>query len=87
MTVRITDEALAEAISRAHAAADIAHGDVSQWAGIEKYAATRGDDPTPARAAVIIDLLNLPAGTSSKAAYETAATAMLADFGPSSLRE
>jgi aminoglycoside phosphotransferase (APT) family kinase protein len=87
VSVRITDEALAEAISRAHAAADIAHGDVSQWAGIEKYAATRGDDPTPARAAVIIDLLNLPAGTSSEAAYETAATAMLADFGPSSLRE
>jgi aminoglycoside phosphotransferase (APT) family kinase protein len=87
VTVRITDEALNNAITRAHQAADIAHGDVSQWAGIEKYAATRGDDPTPARAAVILDLLGLPAETSSDAAYEAAAQAMLNDFGASPLRE
>ncbi len=87
MTVRIADEALAEAIARAHAAADIAHGDVSQWAGIEKYAATRGTDPTSARAAVIAELLDLPVGTASDTAYEAAAQAMLADFGPSPLRE
>ncbi|MGI9135703.1 MAG: phosphotransferase family protein [Candidatus Nanopelagicales bacterium] len=87
MTVRIDDQVLTEAIAGAHAAADIAHGDVSQWTGIEKYAATRGEDPTPARAAVIIDLLGLPAGTTNEAAYEAAAQAMLADFGPSPLRE
>ena len=87
MTVRIDDASLSAAIAKAHEAADIAHGDVSQWAGIEKYAATRGEDPTPARAAVIADLLGLPVGTSVDAAYEAAAQAMLADFGPSPLRE
>lgn len=87
MSVRIADQELAEAIARAHAAADIAHGDVSQWAGIEKYAATRGADPTPARAEAIIELLGLPAGTSGDVAYEAAAQAMLADFGPSPLRD
>ena len=87
MTVRIADQALADAIARAHAAADIAHGDVSQWAGIEKYAATRGADPTNARADVIAELLGLPVGTASDAAYEAAAQAMLADFGPSALRD
>ena len=87
MTVRIADQALNEAIARAHAASDIAHGDVSQWAGIEKYAATRGADPTPERAAVIADLLGLPVGTSNEAAYEAAARSMLATFGPTPLRE
>ena len=87
MTVRIDDQVLTEAIAGAHAAADIAHGDVSQWAGIEKYAATRGEDPTPARAAVIIDLLGLAGGTTDEAAYEAAAQAMLSNFGPSRLRE
>ena len=87
MTVRIADQPLADAIERAHEAADIAHGDVSQWAGIEKYAATRGEDPTSARAAVIADLLALPVGTTDDATYEAAAQAMLADFGPSLLRE
>ena len=87
MTVRIGDQALTEAIARAHAAADIAHGDVSQWAGIEKYAATRGADPTPERAAVIVELLGLPIGTTPDAAYEAATQVMLADFGPSMLRD
>jgi len=87
VTIRIADQALAEAIARAHAASDIAHGDVSQWAGIEKYAATRGEDPTPERAAVIADLLGLPVGTSSEAAYEAAARSMLATFGHTPLRE
>jgi hypothetical protein len=87
VTVRIADQALADAIARAHEAADIAHGDVSQWAGIEKYAATRGEDPTSARAAVIVELLGLPVGTAVDAAYEAAAQAMLADFGSSALRE
>ncbi|MEY4136134.1 MAG: hypothetical protein RL205_262 [Actinomycetota bacterium] len=87
MTVRISDAALTEAIDRAHAAADIAHGDLSQWAGIETYAASRGEDPTHGRAAVIIDLLALPAGTSDQAAFGAAARAMLDDFGPSALRD
>lgn len=87
MTVRIADQPLADAIARAHEAADIAHGDVSQWAGIKKYAATRGEDPTSARAAVIAEILGLPVGTASEAAYEAAAQAMLTDFGPSPLRE
>lgn len=87
MTVRIADQPLADAIARAHEAADIAHGDVSQWAGIEKYAATRGEDPTSARAAVIAELLGLPVGTAAAAAYEAAAQSMLADFGPSPLRQ
>ena len=87
MTVRIPDAELAEAIARAHAAADIAHGDVSQWEGIEKYAATRGEDPTHARAAVIIDVLALSSGTTDDEAYEAAAQAMLVDCGASALRE
>ena len=87
MTVRIADQPLVDAIARAHAVADIAHGDVSQWAGIEKYAATRGPDPTPERAAVIVELLGLPVGTSDDTAYQAAAQAMLADFGPSPLRQ
>jgi aminoglycoside phosphotransferase (APT) family kinase protein len=87
VTVRIADQPLIDAIARAHEAADIAHGDVSQWAGIEKYAATRGEDPTPERAAVIAELLGLPVGTPDDAAYEAAAQAMLADFGPSPLRQ
>jgi aminoglycoside phosphotransferase (APT) family kinase protein len=87
VTVRIADQPLADAIARAHEAADIAHGDVSQWAGIEKYAATRGEDPTSARAAVIADLLALPVGTTDDATYEAAAQAMLTDFTPSPLRE
>ena len=87
MTVRIADQTLSEAIVQAHAAADIAHGDVGQWAGIEKYAATRGEDPTPVRAAVITDLLDLGDGTTDEIAYEAAAQAMLTDFGPTPLRE
>lgn len=87
MTVRIADQPLADAIARAHQAADIAHGDVSQWAGIEKYAATRGEDPTSARAAVIAELLGLPVGIGADVAYEAAAQAMLADFGLSPLRQ
>jgi len=87
VTVRIADQPLADAISRAHAAADIAHGDVSQWVGIEKYAATRGADPTPERAAVIVELLGMPIGTTPDAAYEAATQVMLADFGPSKLRD
>lgn len=83
MTVRIADQALTEAIARAHAASDIAHGDVSQWAGIETYAATRGEDPTPARAAEIAELI----GCSPDEASDVAAQAMLDDPGPSELRE
>ena len=83
MTVRIADQTLDEAIARAHAVSDIAHGDVSQWAGIETYAATRGEDPTPARAAEIAELI----GCSPDEAFEAAAQAMLDDPGPSELRE
>ena len=83
MTVRIADRALTEAIARAHAVSDIAHGDVSQWAGIETYAATRGEDPTPARAAEIAELI----GCSPDEAFDAAAQAMLDDPGPSELRE
>jgi hypothetical protein len=65
MTVRIDDASLSAAIAKAHDAADIAHGEVSQWAGIETYAATRGEDPTPERAAEISTLLGLPSGTAA----------------------
>ena len=83
MTVRIADQALTEAIARAHAVSDIAHGDVSQWVGIETYAATRGEDPTPARAAAIAELI----GCSPDEAFDAAAEAMLDDPGASELRE
>ena len=83
MTVRIGDQALTEAIARAHAVSDIAHGDVSQWVGIETYAATRGEDPTPARAAAIAELI----GCSPDEAFDAAAEAMLDDPGASELRK
>lgn len=88
MTVRIDDDTLARAIAQAHAdarAADgnLAHGEVGQWAGIERYASTRGDDPTPARAALIADLIGCP----PEGAFSAAAQAMLDDPGPSALRE
>ena len=88
MTVRIDDDTLALAIAQAHAEAsaaggDCSHGDVSQWAGIERYASTRGEDPTPARATVIAELIGCPTDT----AFDAAAQAMLDDPGPSELRE
>lgn len=88
MTVRIDDDTLARAIAQAHAEVsaadgDCSHGDVSQWAGIERYASMRGEDPTPARAAVIAELIGCPADT----AFDAAAQAMLDDPGPSELRD
>lgn len=86
MTVRIDDATLALAIEQARANAGegvLAHGGAGQWAGIERYAATRGEDPTPTRAVVVADLLGCPVDR----AFDAAAQAMLDDPGPSTLRD
>lgn len=83
MSVRVDDQTLTSAIAAAHASADIAHGDVSQWAGIERYAATRGPDPTPTRAAEIAAIM----AVGPEVAYQAAAQFLLEHPGSSPLRD
>lgn len=91
MTVRIDDRTLERAIGLQHAirlepgaaSGGVREAEVRQWQGIERYAATRGEDPTLARANEMAALLGCP----PDAAYAAAARALLADPGPSELRD